>query len=213
MIQGSGIGPASYNVAASDLEGPIYSENHSVKYADDTYLIIPANKSNSGTEELQNIKNLASANNLQLNQSKSKAIVFRAKRRGRQNLKLPLFCWDIQRTEMTVIIGVRVNDSLTVTDHIHETISACSRLLYALGILWNNGLVWQNLYMQIPSYSRLYQRMVSTIWLQKTVTYLSSAGRVRPRQNHMLTLVIRASRSSRFFTAGGMPHSSKVVDI
>jgi hypothetical protein len=41
IIQGSGIGPTSYVVTASDLH-PVTSGNIMDKYADDTYLVIPA---------------------------------------------------------------------------------------------------------------------------------------------------------------------------
>ena len=41
IIQGSGIGPASYVVTAADLK-VINAGNKLVKFADDTYVIIPA---------------------------------------------------------------------------------------------------------------------------------------------------------------------------
>ena len=42
IIQGSGIGPASYVVNAGDLKA-VTPGNHLVKFADDTYLIVPVN--------------------------------------------------------------------------------------------------------------------------------------------------------------------------
>ena len=44
IIQGSAIGPASYVVDASDLQA-VTDGNALCKYADDTYLIIPASTS------------------------------------------------------------------------------------------------------------------------------------------------------------------------
>ena len=41
VIQGSGLGPASFLVTAANLH-PIFSDNYLLKYADDTYLIVPA---------------------------------------------------------------------------------------------------------------------------------------------------------------------------
>jgi len=41
IIQGSSIGPASYAVTAADLR-PLHAGNSLVKFADDTYLVIPA---------------------------------------------------------------------------------------------------------------------------------------------------------------------------
>jgi hypothetical protein len=43
IIQGSGLGPASYVVTASDLH-PVTRGNSMVKYAYDSYLIVPADK-------------------------------------------------------------------------------------------------------------------------------------------------------------------------
>ena len=40
IIQGSGIGPAAYAVVAADLRS-VHPGNSLVKYADDTYLVVP----------------------------------------------------------------------------------------------------------------------------------------------------------------------------
>ena len=47
-----------------------------LKYADDEYLIIPANNQNTCKAEIQDIEQWANTNNLKLNRSKSKEIVF-----------------------------------------------------------------------------------------------------------------------------------------
>ena len=41
IVQVSSIGPASYAVTDADLR-PLHADNSLVKYADDTYLVIPA---------------------------------------------------------------------------------------------------------------------------------------------------------------------------
>ena len=41
VVQGSGVGPAEYDVNASDLH-PINTENYFFNFADDTYLIVGA---------------------------------------------------------------------------------------------------------------------------------------------------------------------------
>ena len=74
IVQGSAVGPASYVVTASDLH-PVSSRNVIVKYADDKYLIIPANNQNTCKAEIQHIEQWADINNLKLNRSKSKEIV------------------------------------------------------------------------------------------------------------------------------------------
>jgi len=80
IIQGSAVGPTSYVANASDLH-TIYHGNELCKYADDTYLIVPASNVDTRTAELKNITDWATINNLSLNLSKSEEIVFIDKRR------------------------------------------------------------------------------------------------------------------------------------
>ena len=70
VIQGSAIGPALYVVAASYLYS-ITPGNFISKYADDTYVIIPATNVKSCSAEISNIETWAGNNNLRLNTSKS----------------------------------------------------------------------------------------------------------------------------------------------
>ena len=70
LIQGSAIGPASYVVTASDLH-PVSPGNSIDKYADDTYLIIPAVNSHTCASEIANVEAWAANNNLTLNRLKS----------------------------------------------------------------------------------------------------------------------------------------------
>ena len=74
VIQGSGAGPASYIVCAADLH-PLNPGNKYVKYADDTYLIIPSCNSQSSSAELEHIEKWSKANNLKLNHYKTLEIV------------------------------------------------------------------------------------------------------------------------------------------
>ena len=75
IIQGSSVGPASYVITASDLR-PVSPDNFISKYADDTYLIIPADNIHSCSAEIDNVDTWALNNNLKLNRSKSVEIVF-----------------------------------------------------------------------------------------------------------------------------------------
>ena len=63
VIQGSAIGPAAFVVNAADLT-PAKAGNLLAKYADDTYLIVPATNVDSRALELDNIETWAKANNL-----------------------------------------------------------------------------------------------------------------------------------------------------
>jgi len=75
IIQGSGIGPVSYVVTAADLQ-PVTPGNSMAKYADDTYLVVPAANFSSCTDEIANVERWATANNLKLNRIKSAEIAF-----------------------------------------------------------------------------------------------------------------------------------------
>jgi len=70
VIQGSGLGPASYVANAGDLT-TVKPGNQLVKFADDTYLIIPSSKVDSRSVEVNNIETWEMKNNLTLNRSKS----------------------------------------------------------------------------------------------------------------------------------------------
>ena len=58
IIQGSAIGPATYVVTAADLR-TVSPYNLILKYADDTYIIIPASNIQSRSAELQNVEQWA----------------------------------------------------------------------------------------------------------------------------------------------------------
>jgi len=74
VVQGSGVGPAEYDVNAPDLH-PINSENYSFKFADDTYLIVGARMRSTLQEELDGVAHLAANNNLRLNTTKSREML------------------------------------------------------------------------------------------------------------------------------------------
>ena len=69
IIQGSAIGPASYVVNAADLT-TVTPGNAMFKYANDTYIVIPARNTQSKGNELDNVSKWALVNNLQLNKAK-----------------------------------------------------------------------------------------------------------------------------------------------
>jgi len=68
-----------YVVSAADLH-TVTPGNSLVKYADDTYLVIPALKVDTRDIEIANIDTWSQANNLTLNRAKSAEIVFRDNR-------------------------------------------------------------------------------------------------------------------------------------
>jgi len=132
VVQGSAIGPVAYAIAASDLE-PLTPGNSMKKFADDSYIVIPAINIGSTEAEMKHIEQWALANNLKLNCNKTLEIVFR-----RQNTKpssLPPPIPSIQRVESIKILGVSIASTLHVKEHIDSVIVASSQSLHALRTL------------------------------------------------------------------------------
>jgi hypothetical protein len=67
VIQGSAVGPACFSVVASDLK-PVHSHNELLKFADDTYLLIPSLHLHTTEDEINNLESWSLSNNLQLNE-------------------------------------------------------------------------------------------------------------------------------------------------
>ena len=84
IIQGSAIGPAAHVVTAGDLVAAVPG-NSTCKFADDTYIIIPASNEATRHTELANVQKWAERNNLKLNCSKSTEVIFRDPRRRRHH--------------------------------------------------------------------------------------------------------------------------------
>jgi len=78
VIQGSGLGPAAYVVKAADLH-PCTTGNRIFKYADDTYLLVPAANSSTRRRKIEHIGVWAVQNNLTLNCGKTKEMVIRVR--------------------------------------------------------------------------------------------------------------------------------------
>ena len=138
VIQGSGIGPASFVVNAADLT-PAKAGNLLAKYADDTYLIVPATNVDSHALELDNIETWAKANNLALNRSKTVETVFtdgKRKHPATQPPSLP----DISCASFIKVLCVTISNKLSVNDHVTSIISKCSQTLHVFTILRAHGL-------------------------------------------------------------------------
>ena len=96
IIQGSGIGPASYVVNAGDLKTKNW-QNKLVKFANDTYLIVPSSMEETRMEEIANISEWATRNNLTLNNSKTVEIIF-SRPRSRRAITPPALIPGIARS-------------------------------------------------------------------------------------------------------------------
>jgi len=144
VVQGSGLGPASNVVTAGDMQ-PCHDGNVIIKYADDTYLIVPAVNSDTSIGELWRIKDWADDNHLQLNATKSQKIIFQARGKCNKIVQLPLTCMGIEQVTQITALGVVINDHMTATDHVTAVLTSSTKLLYALRVLRAHGLSQQSL--------------------------------------------------------------------
>ena len=83
IIQGSAIGPVSYDINASDVS-TVTPGNLMYKYADDTYLVIPTSNAQSRKTEVNHVAEWARKNNLKLNRVKSVEVIFNDRKRKQQ---------------------------------------------------------------------------------------------------------------------------------
>ena len=129
IVQGSSVGPASYAVTAADLR-PLHADNSLVKYADDTYLVIPATHADTRVAELGHIAAWAADNNLRLNKTKTREVVFYDNRR-RHRIQPPPPLPDMTRGTTLKVLGVTFTDT-SASDHVRRVISDSAQSLYAL---------------------------------------------------------------------------------
>jgi Reverse transcriptase (RNA-dependent DNA polymerase) len=140
IIQGSANGPAAYVMtatSASDLKA-VTRGNQLCKFADDTYLIIPAINVDSRTAEVENIEAWARTNNLTLNRSKTKKIIFVDKRR--RLLVAPPQMADIIRVTSLKILRISITNDLSASGHVHDVIRSSAQILHALRVLRARGM-------------------------------------------------------------------------
>ena len=83
-----------------------------IKYADDTYLVVPASNAASCPSEIDNIEVWAIANNLKLNRKKSSEIVFVQPRRHRAVEIPPPAVAGFERLEQIKILGVTISQEI-----------------------------------------------------------------------------------------------------
>jgi len=121
IVQRSAIGPVTYVVNASDLRA-VTPGNELCKYADNTYVIIPAASEHSRCAELDHIQHWAKANNLTLNRQKSKEIIVTLSRRSKRAFNLPPFLSGIERVTSLKILGVTITDKLYMSEHVRDVV-------------------------------------------------------------------------------------------
>ena len=96
--------------------------------------VSPPTGAKDDDDEIDHILTWAAENNLMLNCSTSKEIIFTARGKRGKSVQLPSPCLDIERVSSLRVLGVIVNDQLTATDHVSNILASCLPILV---------LVWQ----------------------------------------------------------------------
>jgi len=145
---------------AADLH-TVTPGNSLVKYADDTYLVIPACNVDTRDIEIANVDTWSQANNLKLNQAKNAEIVFRDNWK-RRCIQQPPPLQEVVGVTSLKVLGVTLSDRLSVTAHVDDVTSSCTRSTYAISVLRSNGMAVTAL--QQVFQSIVISRLTSTWW-------------------------------------------------
>jgi hypothetical protein len=146
IIQGSPLGPVNYILNVTDLK-PANIGNKMHKYADDTYVIIPACNIDTVSHELAVIETWSTTNNLKLNYSKSCYMVVQrpGQNRNVNPHSISIRIQKLEKVNSLKILGVTIQSNLTVTDHVNNLVQLSHQNLYALKTLKAHGLTRNNL--------------------------------------------------------------------
>ena len=142
VVQGSGIGPSCYVIGASDLRAKNIL-NIILKYADDSYLIIPSNNADTIQDELDHIAEWADTNNLKLNTSKTKELIIH---RPKATHPDPPTLAGVERVHLLTILGIVFQSDLSFREHVKQVVTRCAQNIYAIRILRAHGLQGENLW-------------------------------------------------------------------
>ena len=166
IIQGSAVGPAAYVVNAGDLTS-VTPGNQLYKYADDTYIVVPAINICSREAELEHIEKWAAGNNLKMNRNKSLEIIITGSRRRRTDCSPPPPpITDIRRATSMKILGVTVTNHLSVSERVRDATCSCVQSMHAIRILRHHGLSTESLQIifKVVVVAKLIYRYASSAW-------------------------------------------------
>ena len=106
------------------------------KFADDVDLITTLEYYDQIDDEMSHIAAWATENNLLLNKSKTKEIIFAKNKK----VVIPPVVDGRERVECLKKLGVTLQSNLTMKDHVTDVISTCTNMVYALNMLRSHGL-------------------------------------------------------------------------
>ena len=114
-----------------------------IKFADDTYLVIPSSNINSLQLELDSLSEWAKLSKFSLNLKKSYELIIHS---NYNKITPPCLYPSLQRTSSFTILGVPFTETLNITPHIDNIITKCYQTFPALKIIRAHGLYGPKLY-------------------------------------------------------------------
>jgi len=95
----------------------IHDTNKILKFADDTYLVVPVVNTMTCADEVSHIESWATENNLKLNCTKTKKIIFQSCSNRGKVVQLALPQQGVERVDKVTALGIVTNNRLTAADH------------------------------------------------------------------------------------------------
>lgn len=138
--QGSVLGPLLFIIYINDLVTAIASPHiQVVNYADDTSLVFKGKTLSDITHSVDtsfgSLKHWFSTNQLVLNESKSKSVIFRTQQSKIQTPMCLSADTQIPIVDSTKLLGIVIDSNCKWTEHIKETVSKLNKVCYALRTL------------------------------------------------------------------------------
>ena len=115
-----------------------------IKYADDSYLLIPSANSKTVASEIEHVSAWAATCNLKLNQAKIREMIVRRLRK-RIAVDLPNAIPGLTRVESLNILGVTLSEHLIFDKHLNSISIKARQSLYTLRVLVAHGLTGPSL--------------------------------------------------------------------
>ena len=174
--------------------------NFLFKYADDTYLLVPATNTHTIPLELLHIENWAKQNNLTLNKSKTVEVIFH--KPGFHKFSPPPPSLGINRVPHVKVLGVTLSGDFSLKHHVEELVASSAQSLFALKTLKSHGL-------PPPALSS-----VTRATLISKLSYCSAAWRGFTSVNDLDRLDSVLNRAKRWgLYSPGSPSLNEIRDI
>jgi hypothetical protein len=110
------------------------------KYANCTYLVVPAANVQSCAVGIANVELWADVNNLKLTRTKSAEVVFVPRRSRRALIVPPPAVEGFEGVESIKALGMTISRRFSVAELVDNQLAACAQTLFALRTLRQHGL-------------------------------------------------------------------------